>query len=349
MKKIFPVIWLVFTFVLIVGCASEKEAKGYNGNEKEQKKVAFLQKKLNVEDYFPMVENVKYVYEGKGNEYASYDVMIDYLEKGKVQQRIDNGGTVLANVLQVKVGKLQKVWTREEVYYRENFLKAKGSEEEILLMAPLTKGTAWKLQDGRMREITNTEASIDTPSGSYRAIEVMTKGKDSETLDYYAKGIGLVKSVFRSGEMEVSSSLSKIEENVPFVQEIRFFYPNIDGDRLEYKTKKVSFKTNDTTRKKLEEAYKQPVNSPLGKVFSKNTKINSLYLNKDGIVYIDLNQAFVNEMNAGAGYESMILQSVANTFGQYYNVEKVMLTIDGNLYESGHISMTKGEYLQVQN
>ncbi|WP_338753142.1 GerMN domain-containing protein [Bacillus sp. FJAT-52991] len=349
MKKLFPVIWLVFTFVLVVGCASEKEAsQGYNGKEKEQKKAASVRGKLNIEDYFPMVENVKYVYEGKGNEYASYHVMVDYLEKGRVQQRIDNGGTVLANVIQLKDGKLKRILTREEAYYRENLLKAKGGEEEILLMDPLVKGTSWKLKDGRIRKITNTAASVNTPSGSYRAIEVMTKDKDSQTLDYYAKGIGLVKSVFRSGEMEVSSSLSKVEENVPFVQEVRFFYPNIDDEKLSDQTKKISFKTNDLTRKKLEETYKQPVSPPLGKVFSKNTKINSLYLNKDGIVYIDLNQAFMKEMNAGAGYESMILQSIANTFGQYYHAEKVILTIDGKLYESGHISMKKGEYLPVQ-
>ncbi|MGM7636662.1 GerMN domain-containing protein [Bacillus sp. Hm123] len=212
MKKLFPVIWLVFTFVLIVGGASEIEAsQGDNGKEKEQKKAAFLGGKWNVKD------------------------------------------------------------------------------------------------------------------------------------------VGLVKPVLQSGEMGVSPSLSESEENVPLVQEVRFFYPNIEADGLEYKTKKISFMTNDIMRKKLEEAYKQPVDPSLGKVFSKNTTINSLYLNKDSIVYIDLNQAFMNEMNAGAGYESLILQSVANTFGQYYNVEKVILTIDGDLYESGHISMEKGEYLRVQN
>jgi len=65
-------------------------------------------------------------------------------------------------------------------------------------------------------------------------------------------------------------------------------------------------------------------------------------------VYIDLNQAFLTEMNAGSGYEAMILQSIANTFGQYYNAQKVYLTIDNKLYESGHISMKKGEFIKVK-
>jgi len=63
-----------------------------------------------------------------------------------------------------------------------------------------------------------------------------------------------------------------------------------------------------------------------------------LSLNEDeNIVCIDLNTAFLTEMNAGSEYESMILQSIANTFGQYYDSNKVILTIDNQLYSSGHI------------
>ena len=52
-------------------------------------------------------------------------------------------------------------------------------------------------------------------------------------------------------------------------------------------------------------------------------------------------------MNAGAGYEGLILQSLANTIGDYYGVSKVMLTIDGKTYESGHIVLEKFEALEV--
>ena len=97
----------------------------------------------------------------------------------------------------------------------------------------------------------------------------------------------------------------------------------------------------------LETAYKESVNGNVGKVLSTNANINSLYLNKDNHVYIDLNKDFITNMNAGAIYEEMILQSIAKTFGQYYNSDKVFLTIDNKLYESGHISMEKGEFLKV--
>ena len=32
-----------------------------------------------ISDYFPVKENTKYVYEGKGNDYATYSIFIDYL------------------------------------------------------------------------------------------------------------------------------------------------------------------------------------------------------------------------------------------------------------------------------
>lgn len=78
-----------------------------------------------------------------------------------------------------------------------------------------------------------------------------------------------------------------------------------------------------------------------------NVKIKSLYLNKDNIVYIDLTKELVSEMNAGSGYESMILQSITNTIGSYYGVDKVYITIEGNPYSSGHFVMKNGEYFKV--
>jgi hypothetical protein len=302
---------------------------------------------LNIQDYYPIKENTRYIYEGTGNEFASYNVYNDYISGEKVQQRINNGGTVIASVIELKDGKLNKIYSRGEVYYRENLLEATGYDEETLLMEPLKNGTTWTLKDSRVRTITNTSADIMTPTGTFKAIEVTTVSTDGKNLDYYAKNMGLIKSIYISGDTQISSTLSKIEENVPEKQNINFYYPNINDGKLYFKNKEVSFRTNEITRKVLAEAYKEEVNNQLGKVFSPNTQINSLYLNNDQHVYIDLNQDFIKEMQAGAHYETMILQSVANTFGQYYHSDRVYLTINNNPYESGHISIKKGEYLKV--
>ncbi len=354
--KYFAIFFLVISLVFTAGCDVKKSnnvidttttTSTPSNTTSSISSPSPVSEVLKIQDYFPIKGNTRYVYEGKGNEYASYNVYIDYTSGGKIQQRVDNGGTVTAKVIELKDGKLTRLLSRGEAYYRENLLKTVENENEILLMEPLVQGTTWNLSDSRKRTITNTKADITTPLGNYKAIEVTTEGPDSKTIDYYAKDIGLVKSVLNTGEMEVSSSLSKIEENFSLIQKINFYYPNINDDKIYYESKDIGFKTNDITKQALEKAYKEVALNNLGKTFTTNTKINSLYLNKDNMVHIDLNNAFLKEMNAGAQYEKKILQSIVNTFGQYYNSEKVVLTIDNKLYESGHIAMKKGEYFKV--
>jgi len=352
MKKNITLFCIVISVALFYGCGAKKNSNiaGTTSSGNTTASITTpttISEGLRIKDYFPIEGDIRYVYEGKGNEYASYNMYIDYISGGKVQQRVNNGGTEVARVIDLKDGKLTVVFSRGEAYYRENLLNAESKENEILLMEPLSKGTTWTLKDSRVRTITNTSADITTALGNYKAIEVTTESQNGKTKDYYVKNIGLAKSVFNSGEMEVSSSLSKIEENVPLVQKINFYYPNTKDDKIYYERKDISFKTNDITKQVLEKVYKEVVSSNLGKVFTTNSKINYLYLNKDNMVYIDLNKTFLTEMNAGAAYEKKILQSIANTFGEYYNSRKVVLTIDNKLYESGHIAMKKGEYLKV--
>lgn len=342
MKKVNSIIVFLLISIFLFGCQTK------NTLTKAENTPTPTPQALKLEDYFPIKNNVQYYYEGKGMEYATYTVYNDYTTSSKVQQRVDNGGTVSAKVLEIKDGKLILNFTRGETYFRENFLESKSTNEDVLLAEPLEKGNKWTLKDSRVRTITGTSVDVSTPSGNYKAIEVTTDGPNDKTIDYYAKDVGLVKTVFTSNKMEITSSLSKIEENVSRTQKIKFYFPSAKDDNLYFKNQDVSFKTNDITRNVLENTYKSVVNSAGVKVLTPNTKINSLYLNTDNMVYLDLNSSFMTELNVGALYEELILQSIANTFGQYYGTDKVLLTIDNRLYQSGHIGFEKGQYLKVK-
>lgn len=298
-----------------------------------------------VEDYYPIRENTHYIYAGEGFEYAAYDAYIDYATDTKAQLRQDNTGTVLARVVEVADGAVTVLYSREDSYTRENYLSRTGDTQEVLLMEPIQAGTSWTLADGRTRTITDTAAVVDTPSGTYTAVAVETGFEGGTTTQYYAEGVGLVKTVTAGDDYEITSSLSELVEDVPFTRTVRFYYPSIGDDTIYYRDTEISFRTNDVTRMVLTDAYQANFEGRPGIVFTENTAINSLYLNDDGMVYIDLSGAFITEMNAGAGYEAMILQCVANTFGGFYDVGKVLLTVDNALYESGHIVIAQGEYL----
>lgn len=269
MKRLVLPIFLLCAVLLLSGCGREEG----NGN-----KVPDSQPQLSVETFFPIKENVKYDYEGEGNEYAFYNVYIDYTSDTRVQQRINNGGTETVKVIEVKDGKVTEIFSKGEVYYRENYLQ-NDTQEVILLQEPIRKGTTWTLADASKRTITRVNVDVSVPAGNYKAVEVTTEGPYSTIVDYYAPDVGLIKSVWVSNEGgdEVSSSLRAIEENVVLVQNVDFFYPNIE-DQYIYKTKQVSFKTNDITRNILAAAYKEPVGGEAGQsIFFRNKHQQSLF------------------------------------------------------------------------
>lgn len=199
---------IIFSFVLILALLGAAGC-GKKGSPPEEVPPAETAK---IEDYVTTVVGTVYAYEGFGNEYAAFTMTIDFAQNWTVQQRVDNGGTVLARILEVKDGALVRTFTREESYEPVNYLNEPSNDNEILLKEPIEPGTTWTTKDGRSRTITSVDETIETPSGTYQTVVVETKGTEDLVMDYYAKGIGLVKTVFRSGDTEVSSTLAKIVE-----------------------------------------------------------------------------------------------------------------------------------------
>ena len=337
MKKLIIVIMLL-SLILIAACNGNVKD---NNNNNDGVKIPVLA----IKDYFPFTENSKYMYTGEGNEYASYTVYTDYITETRVQTRTNNGGTEIVKVIEMKDGQLKEIFSRGETYFRENFTDTKSDDGEILLKEPLIKGTSWTTGDNINRSITNVDVELTTPLGTYKALEVTSEGKDYKIVDYYAKDIGLIKTVNTGNGYEVSSTLSKIENDVPLVQNINIYYPDMKGDILNSTNIPISFNTNDEPKELLEKTIKEMAEA--SQLMSTNTKINNLYLNDDGMVYVDFSKEFITEMNAGSAYEAMILQSITNTLGKYYGVENVYITLDGKPYESGHIMMKEGEPFTV--
>lgn len=333
MKKLL-FITLIISALILTSCD--------NGNIAEEPNVPDA---LNIEDYFPLIENTKYTYKGEGNEFASYTVYIDYLKDNRIQTRTNNGGSELVRVLELKEGQLSELFFRGETYFRENFIDDQYNTGKILLKEPLEKGKSWSSGENSTSTITSINKEVVTPEGNVEAIEVTTEGQQGTTIEYYAKDKGLVKIVNKGDGYEVTSTLSSIEKNVPLSQTVTLFYPDIDGINLRSVDVQVSFNTNDEPKTVIENTVKD---LSVFDIISPNTKINELYFdNEENSVHIDLSKEFTTEMNAGSGFEAMILKSLANTLGTYYGVQNIYLTIDGGPYESGHILMEEDEPLTV--
>ncbi len=327
MKKII----LILITVLVTACNISSSPEQNNG----------ITESTTIEDYFPIKENTKYSYEGKGNEFATYTEFVDYVANNRIQTRTNNGGTESVKVMEIKDGELLLLYHRGETYFRYNFLEEEYNNGKILLKEPLEEGNSWDYDENTTAKITHISKEVVTPLGNFNAIEVTLEGEQGKTVNYYAKDMGLIKTITSGEGYEVSSTLSSIEKNVPLMQTIKLYYPDTDGIHLNTIDVPIEFYTNEEPEYIVEKNIKD---LSVYEIISPNTKINKIAFNEEEkSVHVDLSEDFVTEMNAGAGFEGMILQSLTNTLGNYYGVEKVYITIDGGPYESGHIIIEEGE------
>lgn len=303
---------------------------------------------LKVRDYFPFTPDVTMTYAGEGNEYAGFVSHVDYINNGAIQLRTNNGGTELVSVYAVEDGALIGVFSQEETYYRYDFT-AERTKNEILIMEPITIGTAWTLEDGGKRSITATDAAITVPYGSFKALEVTTENEYGIVKSYYVADMGFVKSEYASKETPsalITSALEKVEKGSPFTQSVRFYFPDFN-DKISYVDISLAFKTGDNPAPKFEYEFKNiPADSGLARVMKEGSSIRSITFDRNtNVVTVDFTKEFITEMNAGTSYEGRILESVADTLGGYFQTDKVQITIEGGPYESGHFLFNLGDYL----
>jgi hypothetical protein len=292
-------------------------------------------------DYFPFTQNVKMVYEGQGSEFASYTTYVDYINNDKIQIRSNNGGTENVTVIQNADGVLTQVYDAAETYYKIDLTGETANSSDVLLKEPLVQGTKWTLSDGSQREITGVDVSIETPYATFDTLEVTTT-KDGQTTEkqYYAKDTGLVKDIFYVESEEISSSLKDLVTGAGYDFTVRSFNFIVTDTDIEskFEDKTVSLKTGEDITDFISAEFLA------GGLMSENTVLNSMWTEPGSeVANIDFSTQFVTEMNAGTTKESGVLMSVTNTVGYYFQVQKVIITLDGEPYSSGHILMKEGE------
>ncbi|MPQ43616.1 GerMN domain-containing protein [Clostridium tarantellae] len=124
----------------------------------------------------------------------------------------------------------------------------------------------------------------------------------------------------------------------------RLFYYDSNYN-IYYVDKKVNLVDNAII-KTLSKELQTPPNKNLNKVFYPKVSVKSAKVSND-ILKVDLSKEFYSEINLGSGSESCMFQCLTNTYGYNLNVKKVIITIEGKNYASGHILMEDGDYFTV--
>lgn len=303
---------------------------------------------LTISDYFPFMENKLFDYQGRGNEFAERQVYFEFIEGNKAQLKIINPATNVVRVLEYEDGQLREIYFEGEFYHIENIIDVKAEQSNIILMEPLEIGNSWKTVDGYHRSITALDVDIETPMDTFEALEVTTDYGDGRIQkDYFARDIGMVASIYQEEEFEVETLLRSIEDG-PLVFDIEVYYPLYSDIEVVYVDDKINFYTNQSIEKLLEDMLKNHPSDGLIPVIPKSSTINWIKLDRSSwTLSVDFSKELLTEMRVGSSMETVILHSIVNTLGRFYDVENVYISVEGMPYETGHFALNEDEFFSV--
>ncbi|MCC5894569.1 MAG: GerMN domain-containing protein [Alkalibacterium sp.] len=333
----------------------ESDTDSENGDAQEEDEDAFAVSQ-DLELWLPKTENTLFDYEGDGIEYASFTRYPQFAHEDTYQFVEATSGTDVVFVYEYSDDEVRERFVRPETYFRDDVmdtgLSSSQEDHEIILQLPIEMGHSWESPTGSTSEITDVEFEIDTEFGTFEAIEVTRTIDDNDIIYYYAEGIGLVERVSNPGddEMEITSTLVSRSEDVPEELSLTLFTLDDQGESLNASNVTIELFTNEPIRLALADALRgEAPDTETAAMITEGVDINYMFLGENDIAYADFSVELIEEMNAGAGIESLIIQGLLNTIGGYYNVEDVLLTVDGEPYSSGHLELSEGETWTVDH
>jgi hypothetical protein len=166
--------------------------------------------------------------------------------------------------------------------------------------------------------------------GAYSAIEVSTVFTDGRSQkEYYAEGIGLIKTVYPNKEGEqYEISLTGIVDSAALEVPIDLFIHDANLASYSKDERILTITTNCDLTAIINDELKVPASN--GYVLLPNDiSINRLEVNRaENAVIIDLNKA----LGAQSG-DAQFLQNLADTLGQFFGATRAKITINGEFYD----------------
>ncbi|WP_168190169.1 GerMN domain-containing protein [Caloramator sp. E03] len=343
MKKLYILIFFIYFFLslLLSSCTY------YSNNIKPNDNTS----NYSVQDFFTFKGNYKLIYQSQNSNLDDKTIYIDYIDNNKIQLRIITPSDIKGQVIEFSNGELKIINTRNEFYYIDNIMSYVNIEPEILLKEPIKLGNKWLLPNGNERFISGINVDVKTPLGNFTALEVTTKSNNLTTIDYYALGLGPIKTIYKYNDTTNEIVIDKIENNSKYMQIVKFYYPNNISNEIIYTKVKLYFKTNDLLKNALENYFKYPP-FELPKLISDNTKINKVYFNyADHTVYIDFSKDFSDWLKFNTLYSQKIVQCIVNTLADYFNTDKVNISIESSpfILNSLQVNSSNIYYVDYKN
>lgn len=170
---------------------------------------------LNTSDFFPNRVMTKKFSGGFENE--GFTHIIDKVQGNRIQVKQVDTGVDVVLVYEVSKENIKLIYSHEiyDINFEENYVEdIKPNRQDMIIQAPIEKGTKWTDNEGRVYEITGTEVKLTTPAGTFDTLEITSIIDDFQVKSYYAKGIGLVKRIFGDIVDELIEIKYSVDEEV---------------------------------------------------------------------------------------------------------------------------------------
>ncbi len=342
---------------IAVGCGSKKnDVKPTSEPTKQvesQAPIVTVKPQASVDiqilEYFPFKENTLYKYVGEGIVDLNQESFAIYTRDNQMQRFTKSENFKVTDVFGVHDGTLF-LDLGNTFYYMDSLLDYGKTMGTIVLQGPLEVGTKWQFDANESAEITSMNVAVETPYGKFDTMEVTSVDKDgNKRQDYYAKGVGLVKSNYLQGGSEATMSLSEIVENTSFPIDVNFYLVNSTTGQDEVEKRSLELKSNIDLVKYLETEMKKSKTADYEALIPEGASINEIVIDwQKSLAEVDLSKNYVEQLGVGAGIENSVLQAIVNTVGNFYGTDNVQITLDGKKYESGHITKEIGDYFKTE-
>ncbi len=303
-----------------------------------------------VADYFPFEADTLYTYEANASSGLGPTAIFNtYLEGNRAQRCISRDGFYATEMIERTKDQATLVFGDSQHAFYDNILAAEPTMELVLLKGPLKLGQTWQAAEDQTSEITSVDTTISTPAGDFTTIEVTTTFESGSVEKYYyAKDIGLVQSVFTASIGEVVTTLSSIQKDQTMEAKLNVELANVTINAQEPTPTTLALPTNPDLPKLIEGSLKQVPSDDYLPLISEDTIIKSITIDwPSSLATVDLSKHYVKDVNVGDGIQRLLLQCLVDTIGKFYDVQRVMVTIEGKPFENGSISLKDGEGLPV--
>ncbi|MDV4151280.1 GerMN domain-containing protein [Clostridium sp. AL.422] len=172
--------------------------------------------------------------------------------------------------------------------------------------------------------------------------------KSSEVKNNEENNVSNSSSVNNNDTSSENKNTKKdIDPDTEKEENAKIYYYDVVSDKIVYINTTITVKDDNEVITLIDELKKSP-NADISPSLSSEITLNSYVLNTEkSTITLDFSSNFVGSQNLGSGAESRTLTAISNTFGDYFNIENVVITLDGAPYSSGHILMNEGEAFKV--